>query len=173
MKLIDKKLAALKAAQENGTYTLCPRCGRPAMKPNLYTNALSRAADIMVCDDCGVDEAKLAFMKAPGSLYAWSGLQPEKPASDFGELSGRTVWERLCKEQVTTLMRLFDRFNEGEDPDEIRLAAFESCPGLTEFWTEPYRMDFTASDGRVVVRFRKTDTGTEMTGAMIESEECK
>lgn len=35
MKLIDKKLANLKAAQERGSYTLCPRCGRDTMKhPN-------------------------------------------------------------------------------------------------------------------------------------------
>ena len=41
MKLIDKKLANLKAAQERGSYTLCPRCGRDTMKHQLYTNALS------------------------------------------------------------------------------------------------------------------------------------
>ena len=52
MKLIDKKLADLKAAQENGTYTLCPRCGCDTMRPRLYTNALSRIADIEICPSC-------------------------------------------------------------------------------------------------------------------------
>lgn len=173
MKLIDKKLADLKAAQESGRYTLCPRCGRPTMKPQLYTNALSRIADIMVCDTCGMDEAKLAFMRTPDTLYTWAGLQPVRPASDFRTLPGKTVWERICKEQVTTLMNLFERFNAGEDPDEIRLAAFESCPGLTQIWTKPYRLDFRAANGTVVIRFKKTPTGNEMTGTMIEGGDEK
>ena len=173
MTLIDKKLADLKAAQESGRYTLCPRCGRRTMKPQLYTNALSRIADIMVCDSCGLDEAKLAFMKNPDTLYIWAGLQPRRPASDFRTLPGRTVWERICKEQVTTLMKLFDRFCEGESPEEIRLAAFESCPGLTEMWTQPYRLDYRAADGTVVIRFRKTQGGSEMTGTMIKGGDSK
>ena len=173
MKLIDKKLADLKAAQESGRYTLCPRCGRPTMKPQLYTNALSRIADIEVCDSCGLDEAKLALMQVPETLYTWAGLQPERPASDFRALPGKTVWERICKEQVTTLMNLFNHWSAGENPDEIRLAAFESCPGLSEMWTEPYRMDYAAADGRVVIRFKKTPTGNEMSGAMIEGGDEK
>ena len=76
MKRIDRKLAELKAAQESGRYTICPRCGRDTMKPVLYTNALSRIAEIMVCDFCGVDEAKMAFMRVQDSLYVWAGLQP-------------------------------------------------------------------------------------------------
>ena len=59
MTRIEKRLADLKAMQESGAYTRCPRCGLPTMKPKLYTNALSRIADIMVCDDCGMSEAKL------------------------------------------------------------------------------------------------------------------
>lgn len=35
------------------------------MKPALYTNALSRAADIMICDGCGMDEAVRAFTGEP------------------------------------------------------------------------------------------------------------
>ena len=42
MKRIEQRLAHLKAAQESGKYTLCPRCGMDTMKPDLYTNALSR-----------------------------------------------------------------------------------------------------------------------------------
>lgn len=173
MKRIDKKFAELKAAQESGRYTLCPRCGRPSMKSQLYTNALSRIADIMVCDACGVDEAKLAFMKVPDSLYTWAGLQPVLPASDFGTLPGETVWKRICKEQADTLMELFNRFNSGENPEEIRLAAFERCPGLTHIWTEPYRLDYKAADGTVVIYFRKTATGNEMSGSMIEGGDSK
>ena len=49
---IEERLRNLKAHQEHGTYTRCPRCGRNTMKPDLYTNALSRLADIMICDEC-------------------------------------------------------------------------------------------------------------------------
>ena len=35
----------------------CPRCGRTSMKPTLHTNALSRQANVYVCDTCGLEEA--------------------------------------------------------------------------------------------------------------------
>lgn len=41
---------------------VCPRCGLDRMKPELYTNALSREAgeaEIMVCDQCGTEEAMI------------------------------------------------------------------------------------------------------------------
>ena len=169
MKLIEKKLADLKAAQENGTYTRCPRCGRDTMDKELYRNALSRAADIMVCGSCGMDEAKMAYMNAHDSLYTWAALQPDKPASDFRALTCTEVWKRIREEQFDTLRDLYGRFKEGEDAEEIRLAGFESCPGLTEFWTKPFRLDYKAAHGRVVIMFRETADGIEMLGAVIES----
>lgn len=60
MRTLKERLLDFKDAQVAGKYTICPRCGCDNMKPNLYTNALSRVADIMVCDTCGLDEAKLA-----------------------------------------------------------------------------------------------------------------
>lgn len=52
-KNIQEALLDLKARQEAGEKMPCPRCGRDTMKPDLYTNALSRHADgIYVCDDC-------------------------------------------------------------------------------------------------------------------------
>lgn len=42
----------------------CPRCGG-AMKADLYSNALSRQIDIMVCDRCGMDEALNAATGRP------------------------------------------------------------------------------------------------------------
>lgn len=172
MKRIDEKLLHLKAAQEAGSYTLCPRCGRDTMFPSRI-RALSRLADIMVCESCGMDEAKLAFMRMPGTLYTWVGLQPDKPESDFKALSGREVWERICREQFSNILHLYERCLSSESPEEIRLCAFESCPGLTEMWTEPYRMDFKAADGTVVIRFRNTSDGIEMTGAMIKGGGAK
>lgn len=168
MRKIDKRLADLKAAQESGCYTLCPRCGQDTMNPNLYHNALSRIADIMVCDTCGIDEAKLAWMNNPGTLYSWAALQPTKPPSDFKEKSGEEVWESIRKEQKSNLLGLYKRFLAGESPDEIRYCAFETCPGLTQMWTEPYQMNFEARDGTVAVQFKKTEDGWEMAADLID-----
>ena len=170
MKLIEKKLADLKAAQENGTYTLCPRCGRDTMDKELYRNALSRAADIMVCESCGLDEAKLAYMNAPNSLYTWAAFQPMRPASDFKALPCAEVWDTIRREQLDILRALYLRFLDGEKPEEIRLSGFESCPGLTEFWTKPFRLDYKAADGRVVIMFSKKGRGIEITCSVIESD---
>ena len=48
----QKRLQDFKARQESGERLPCPRCGKDAMNPELYTNALSRVFDIMVCDAC-------------------------------------------------------------------------------------------------------------------------
>ena len=159
MKKIEQRLADLKAAQEAGKYTLCPRCGMNTMKPNLYTNALSRSADIMVCPNCGVDEAKLAFMNAPMSLYQWAGLQPRRPDSDFKALPAAMVWERVKEEQMPMLRELFRRLQNGEDAAELRLDALESCPGLTQLWMEPFQAKYDAADGAVLIRFRSDANG--------------
>ena len=47
---IRKALADLKARQEAGDSMVCPRCGRETMKPDLYTNAMSR--DGTWCTPC-------------------------------------------------------------------------------------------------------------------------
>lgn len=36
---------------------LCPRCGEKRMNVRLGRNALSRQADVQICDECGMDEA--------------------------------------------------------------------------------------------------------------------
>ena len=89
---IQKALADLKARQEAGEHMPCPRCGRDTMKPALYTNALSRVADgIMVCDDCGTQEALLAFMQNPMPVDEWAFLNPDLPSVDFKDLPGKAV----------------------------------------------------------------------------------
>ncbi len=42
----------------------CPRCGMATVKPKTATNALSRHADVYICDECGTDEA----------IRDWGGL---------------------------------------------------------------------------------------------------
>ena len=150
---MKKALLDLKEKQEKGAYTLCPRCGRDTMKPDLYTNALSRMADVMVCDSCGSEEAVLAFMNKPYSLYQWVAFQPNKPASDFKEKTGKEVWTIICDRQAVTISSLYRRFIRGEDPEEIRFLAHEQCPGLIDLWTEPYHMKYECSDGPLTVTF--------------------
>ena len=43
----------LKARQQAGERMACPRCGMDVMKTPVHTNALSRAADVYICDACG------------------------------------------------------------------------------------------------------------------------
>ena len=162
-----RRLADLKAAQEAGKYTLCPRCGMDTMKPDLFTNALSRSADIMVCDTCGVDEAKLAFMNAPMSMYQWAGLRPRRPDSDFKDLPAAQVWERVKQEQLPMLRELFSRFENGEDAAELRLEALEICPGLTQLWTEPFQAKYTCKDVSLMIRFRRTEDGIESSMSLL------
>ena len=150
---LRKALVDLKERQEKGSYTLCPRCGRDTMKPDLYTNALSRQADLMCCDFCGSEEAILAFMNKPYSLYQWAAFQPKKPASDFRDRPGKEVWAIICDRQAITISNLYRRFRRGEDPEEIRFLAHEQCPGLIDLWTEPYHMKYECSDGPLTITF--------------------
>ena len=156
---MKKVLADLKAKQESGSYSLCPRCGRDTMKPDLYTNALSRQADLMVCDECGASEAILAFMNKPYSLYQWAALQPVKPDSDFRIRPGKEVWAIICDKQAVTISNLYRRFKNGEDPEEIRYLAMEQCPGIIDLWTEPYHMKYECSDGPLTITYSEDADG--------------
>ena len=74
---LKNRLADFKARQEAGECLPCPRCGCDSMKPSLYTNALSRAADIMICDACGTDEAVRAFTANPMPMEEWACMKEE------------------------------------------------------------------------------------------------
>lgn len=166
---ISERLADLKAAQEKGTYTCCPRCGQDTMKPDLYTNALSRIADIMVCDTCGVDEAKLAFMNVKSTLYSWAAFQPNRIPADFKDRPGEDVWKEISVSYPSILFRLFERALNGEPQEEIRLDAFESVPGLTQIWTQPFYLKFQVADGMLVLRFKKHESGdNEITADLVK-----
>ena len=52
---LRKRLADLKARQEAGEHMPCPRCGRDAMDAKPIRNALSRCADVFICNACGSD----------------------------------------------------------------------------------------------------------------------
>ena len=69
---VDLILADLRARQYAGEHLPCPRCGRDTMKEPVATNALSRHADIYVCDACGMAEALLCALGAPLQLSQWA-----------------------------------------------------------------------------------------------------
>ena len=162
---IRKALGDLKARQDAGEHMPCPRCGRDRMKKNIHTNALSRHADIYICDACGTEEALLKFMSNPLPMREWACLRPTQRASDFKTLSAEAIWERVQETQIPFLMNLYNRWQEEheyEDFNDYRAAAFESCLGLTQLWERPFRAEYTATNGELVLRFRWTDEGIEV-----------
>lgn len=165
---LDKRLLDLKARQRAGEHMNCPRCGRDTMKPDVYTNALSRLEDIMVCDECGHDEAKLAYMRVPGTLYLWAAFQPKKPPSDFKARAGSDVKREIEETQYPYLAELYDRWlKRTEDEEALRFESYETCKGLSELWFEPFQAAYDVSDGRLLIRFRRTDTGVQLAADLI------
>lgn len=161
-------LADLKARQEAGEHMCCPRCGADTMKEPVHTNALSRIADIYICDACGSAEAMLAFMKQQYPLTSWSVFQPERPESDFRELPAGDVLLRVQLEQIGMLTDICTKcMNDPEHAAEYRLEAFGSCPGLTELWTQPFQAKYAAVDGAVLIRFRRDANGDLQVAANI------
>ena len=69
---IDSRLLDLNARQVAGEKMLCPRCGRNVLKTPLTHNALSRHADLYVCDECGMTEAMLDMMRNPLPQEQWA-----------------------------------------------------------------------------------------------------
>lgn len=72
---IKQTLARLKARQAADEHMPCPRCGKNVMADKVVRNALSRQADISVCDACGVDEAVRAYNGNVLPLDEWACIQ--------------------------------------------------------------------------------------------------
>ena len=162
---IKKTLGDLKARQDAGEQMLCPRCGRDTMKESIHTNALSRHADVYICDACGTEEALLKFMSNPLPMTEWACFFPTQQPSDFKTLTAEAIWERVQDTQIPFLISLYERWQEEreyEDFNDYRAAAFESCPGLTQLWERPFRAEYAAADGKLVLRFRLTNEGIEV-----------
>ncbi len=162
---IRRALGDLKARQDAGEHMSCPRCGRETMKELIHTNALSRHADIYICDACGTEEALLKFMSNPLPLREWACLRPTQQPSDFKALTAEAIWKCVQDTQLPFLMRLYERWldeHEYEDFADYRAAAFENCPGLTVLWAQPFRAEYAAADGKLVLRFRFADEGIEV-----------
>ena len=158
-------LLDLKARQSAGEHMPCPRCGKDAMNRNVFRNALSRHADIFVCDSCGGQEALLDFMQNPLPLDQWACFLPERPQSDFKALSGAEAWERIKKEQLPFLIELYERWRREPNQDDFgayRAEAYRHCAGLTHLWCQPFQAAYDVSDGRLLLRFRTAEIGTEV-----------
>ena len=60
----------------------CPRCGKATMKDPIHTNALSRFADVYVCDMCGMAEALIAHAGQPPRLRNWAIIETVRELLD-------------------------------------------------------------------------------------------
>jgi predicted RNA-binding Zn-ribbon protein involved in translation (DUF1610 family) len=49
----------------------CPRCGSDTMSDKIARNALSRIADVQICDACGTDEALRAVNDTAIPITEW------------------------------------------------------------------------------------------------------
>ena len=158
VKTIQERMAQIKAAQDAGGYTRCPRCGEKTMKPHLHTNALSRQYDIMICDLCGMDEAKMAFMGAPKPLAHWICLNPVR--DDFKDTPSTQALTQIEETQIPYLTELYQHWlTQPSDTDweAYRLDAYERCPGLTTLWFEPFVARYTVAEGTLVISYRLRD----------------
>lgn len=66
-----KSLIERFAKKQRDGFLLCPRCGFQRMDADPIRNALSRRADVQICDRCGIDEAMEDFLGSPRPLTSW------------------------------------------------------------------------------------------------------
>ena len=162
---MDRKLLDLKAKQQAESETLCPRCGQNKLKSPLTHNALSRYADLYVCDECGLTEAGLAMMNNPLPISQWAVFHDKSPRLDFKALSMQEAVVRILSSQMEDLLRLHKAWvlrEEGQSFDALRIQALTNCPGLVDLWENPFCAVYLARDGKVLVRFRWDGTQSEI-----------
>ena len=167
---IRKRLLDLKAAQDANTPMNCPRCGADTMKLPIHTNALSRHADLYICDSCGNTEGLLAFMRHSHPLHRWSVFEPQKPDSDFKARPAKDVLAEVLQTQIDILERTFRLCRDDkENAPWHRNDAFESCAGLTDLILEPFHAKYSCADGSVLVQFCSAQDGTiQMSASAVE-----
>lgn len=68
-----KQLIEQFAKKQRDVHRACPRCGKMTMDAESITrNALSRRADVYVCDICGLQEALEDMMDSRSPLTSWA-----------------------------------------------------------------------------------------------------
>lgn len=70
--LFDSAVAVERNRQEQNAFAICPRCGKRTMRDKLIHNALSRRADIYVCEPCGMSEALCDAMGIDDDIVGWN-----------------------------------------------------------------------------------------------------
>lgn len=70
--MAKRLVESLKPRQLAGEVFPCPRCGRNTMRERPVLNALSRYADVYVCNDCGTEEAIGDMLGEVLPLPEWS-----------------------------------------------------------------------------------------------------
>lgn len=170
MKDLNEQLLDFKAQQLAGERLPCPRCGSGVMNTYVTRNALSRHADVYVCDDCSTAEAMLDFMQNPLPLNQWACFHDGRPVSNFKALPAELVWARLQKEQIPYLTKLYEQWlgaQGREDFEAYRAEAYRHCPGLTHLWSQPFQAVYQVCEGQLLLRFRETDAGVEIAHDLI------
>ena len=162
---MERRLLHLKAKQQAESETVCPRCGQNKLKSPLTHNALSRYADLYVCDECGLTEVGLAMMNNPLSIEQWAVFQDKAPRLDFKALSMQEAVVRILSSHMEDLLRLHMAWvlrEEGQSFDALRIQALTTCPSLVDLWENPFCAVYLARDGQVLVRFRWDGTQSEI-----------
>lgn len=158
---IKKTLLDLRARQNAGEQMLCPRCGLDTMSAKVTRNALSRYADIYVCDDCGTTEAYLDMIQNPLPLEQWAVFNASAARDEFAALTLEEVKQRVTEEQADTLIALFKDWSDKDktgpvDFESVRKRAFAACPGLWSLTETPFCARYKALSGYVTVQLRRT-----------------
>ena len=151
-------LLNLKVQQQN-EHLPCPRCGKDTMADNVNRNALSRHADIMICNACGTSEALLAVKGEQLPIDEWACM---KPPVDYKTLSQDKIWEDLQGSQMRCLCYLYDRWQDEsqyEDFKEFQEIAHSVCRGLIRLEPDPFRAVFDSVDGEFILRFERDEDG--------------
>lgn len=106
----DKELFHLNAVN----LPRCLRCGRP-LNRHFPVNALSRALDVHICENCGTDEAMMDYLGLAQPMIAWHAVAN-------GHL------QPICKEDTVTLMPLCSFSHIFEGPKKIPPLSTLPCP---------------------------------------------
>ena len=98
-------------------------------------------------------------MKQQYPLTCWAAFQPQRPPADFKARPAHEVMGIVLRTQSEDLQRIFLLCRDDpENAEWHRLEAFESCPGLSELWPQPFQAKFRAADGAVLKNIRVSGT---------------
>ena len=176
---------------ESSSFVVRPKCGRPKRAHSLikavgFCKIVRKSA--IECPLPIKEDVESAYFKLFSNVfhscfavvnhslryrrknYRWAAFQPKKPEGDFEALTGHEAWLIIKEKQAPDLFRLYRRYLSGEDPEEIRFLAFESVPGLTQIWTEPYQLQYRCRDGALLIRFRKDGSSMEMEADLVNGK---